>query len=442
MRTPPDGCAVLVVGAGPVGLLVAELLRRRGIDVIVAERAVAPPAEPRAAVLDDEALRALQVGGVAETVTRAGVVQTGAELELLDGRRVTLLHASPRTANGHPELLGLDQALLEAELGAALGPTVFRGWELVGLDGTTARLRSNSGEEHIVRADWVVGCDGAASRVRSLRGIAFGGTTFAQRWLVADAAAPPPGGAPVVRFRGDPGAPGVRLALTPSVRRAEVMVAPGTTTATPALVRRLVGEDAEPLRASVYTFHARTAERWRDGRVLLAGDAAHVMPPFAGQGLSAGLRDAVNLGWKLAAVVRGERPEAILDTYEAERRPHVVRMTALARFVGALVQPRRRRLALGRDLVLSALDGTPVAARLQNGAPKPGATLPPGPLVERTPGAGELLPQPLAGDDRLGDGFATVRRGDDPLTDAWLERHGVRAAVVRPDRHVLSTTST
>ena len=394
-------------------------------------------------MLDDEALRALGAVGAAEAVTAAGIVQAGARLRLTDGRAVTLLRASPRTANGHPELLGLDQARLEAELAAQVGDAGYPGWALTALTdesgGVAAAIEDGDGTRRTLRAGWVVGADGAGSAVRRLRGIGFTGTTFAQHWLVVDAAAPPEPGPPMVTFAGDPAAPGVRLQLTPAIRRAEVMVPPGTP-AEPALARRLAGPDAEPLRASVYTFHARTAARWRDGRVLLAGDAAHVMPPFAGQGLSAGLRDAVNLAWKLAAVARDERPEAILDTYEPERRPHVLRMTALARFVGALVQPRRTRLARGRDLVLRGADATPLAPYLQSGAPKPGARLPRGRLVVPGRGAGTLLPAPDAGDASLGDGYVRIRRaGADPAIAAWLDRHRLSEALVRPDRHVQST---
>ena len=469
MSVPPGACDVLVVGLGPVGLLLTSLLRRHGCDVIAIDRDPIRPDEPRAAVLDDEALRALQAAGAADAVVSAGVVQQEAELRLRKGNTVTLMRMPARTANGHPGLVGLHQPLLETELAANLTAMTFRGWELTALeqhtDTATAVLTRNtipnpSPEVGRVRARWVVGCDGAGSTVRRLAGVSFAGTTFAQRWLVVDAAVEEPGPRRVT-FTGDPAAPAVTLPLTPSLRRWEVMV--GDAEPAPEVLAR----GARPVRSAVYTFHARTAERWRSGRVLLAGDAAHVMPPFAGQGLGSGLRDAANLAWKLAAVVNGRASPALLNSYEQERRPHVAQMTALARFVGAIVQTRRARLASARDATLSVLDGTGVASRLQAGAAKPRATLRRDAVVRGTPGAGALLPQPDVRlgdgdttrlDDVLGPGWAVVARepvtaphgvravvlGDDvhdesSRLDAWLARHGAAAALVRPDRHVYAT---
>ncbi|HEV3001852.1 MAG TPA: FAD-dependent monooxygenase [Solirubrobacteraceae bacterium] len=473
MRAPPGACDVLVVGLGPVGLLLTALLRAQGRDVVAVERDPAVAGEPRAAVLDDEALRALQAAGAAGAVVAAGVVLERAELELRDGRSVTLMHAPARTANGHPALVGIHQPALARRLEQAAGASAFRGLELTGLrdggDVVSATLLHVSGARHAVRARWVVGCDGAHSAVRRLAGIGFGGTTFSQRWLVVDAAVARTGPRRAT-FTGDPAAPAVTLPLTPGIRRWEVMVEAGAEPDPDALVHARAphgAAEATAIRSAAYTFHARVADRWRAGRVLLAGDAAHVMPPFAGQGLGSGLRDAVNLAWKLGAVLDGRCPAELLDTYEAERRPHVMRLTALARLVGAIVQTRRPRVASARDRVLLALDRTAIGARLQAGGAKPAATLRGGALAGRTPGAGALLPQPavrtgkgalVALDDALGPGWALLARepqapfgaarvvvlGRDVedrtgVLDRWLARHGAAVALVRPDRHVAAT---
>jgi 3-(3-hydroxy-phenyl)propionate hydroxylase len=474
MGAPPGACDVLVVGLGPVGLLLTALLRAQGRDVVGVERDAGIRGEPRAAVLDDEALRALQAVGVAGGVVGDGVVQEAAELRLRDGRTVTLMHTPARTANGHPALVGIHQPDVEERLEREAGPCVFRGLEATGLQragpAVTVTLRDvATGESRTVSARWVVGCDGARSAVRRLAGIPFGGTTFAQRWLVVDAAVTRTG-RPRATFTGNPAAPAVTLPLTPAIRRWEVMVGAGTE-ADPAIVRRLARPEegeATPLRAAIYTFHARMAARWRAGRVLLAGDAAHVMPPFAGQGLGSGLRDAVNLAWKLGAVLEGRAGPQLLDTYETERRPHVLRLTALARFVGAIVQTRRPRLATARDAALLALDRTAVGARLQAGGAKPPATLRRGAVVDGSRGAGTLLPQPLVRtgdgppaplDDVLGRGWALLASEPPPVAapravvlardvadpsgvlERWLARHHAAVALVRPDRHVAGTAT-
>ena len=476
MAAPPGACAVLVVGLGPVGLLLTALLRAQGCDVLAVEREPVPSDEPRAAVLDDEALRALQAAGAAGAVVGEGIVQERADLRLGRDRSVTLMRFAPRTANGQPGLVGLHQPRLEARLGELVAPVAHRGWEVTGLDdrgsGVEVTLRGLAdGAVRTVRAGHVAGCDGASSAVRRLAGIEYHGTTSPQRWLVTDAAVEDPG-ARRVTFTGDPAAPAVTLPLTEGLRRWEVMVGAATEVDAELAERLVRTGGGVPVRTAVYAYHARIAARWRTGNVLLAGDAAHVMPPFAGQGLGAGLRDAVNLAWKLAAVAGGRASPALLDSYETERRRHVVQMTALARFVGAIVQTRRGRLAAARDRTLLALDGTPLAGRLQDGAAKPRATLRHGALDRSSRGAGALLPQPDVElgegtraplDDVLGRGWSLVSRKPIPpaapaiattlvlgrdvsdpsgALDGWLRRHGAVAALVRPDRHVGATAPT
>lgn len=245
-------------------------------------------------------------------------------------------------------------------------------------------------------------CDGGRSTVRGLRSIAFTGSTYAQPWLVVDAKLEAPlTDVTSFQFIGNPDRPGVTLPLPGTHHRWEFMVLPGEDHAELATLenaRRLVSPWVDPdritiLRHIVYTFHARAADQWRSGRVLLAGDAAHLMPPFAGQGLSSGLRDAHNLAWKLAAVVADGADPSLLDSYENERRPHVTRMTRLTRFSGAMVQTRRRRVATVRDAILKRAAHLPY---FTEGRFKPDLRYSSGAFdgSGRRAGAGHAFPQP------------------------------------------------
>jgi 3-(3-hydroxy-phenyl)propionate hydroxylase len=253
--------------------------------------------------------------------------------------------------------------------------------------------------------------------------------------------------------------------MSPGRHRWEWMLHPGEDAAPhlePAAVRRTIepwldGETAVIERAVAYTFHTRMAARWRRGRVLLAGDAAHLMPPFAGQGFSSGARDAANLAWKLADVLAGA-PEGLLDSYERERRSHVAAMQRLARVLGAFVQATRPRGVRLRDAYLNGIDGTRLQRLLaENVKPLPTyadgafATKPARLAMRRT--VGSLFPQTDRLDDRLGQGWAAVASDErtralleaeglavtDPGADrTWLERRGMTWALLRPDRFVFA----
>jgi 3-(3-hydroxy-phenyl)propionate hydroxylase len=211
----------------------------------------------------------------------------------------------------------------------------------------------------------------------------------------------------------------------------------------------IADEGVQVERAVVYTFHARTAARWRVGRVLLAGDAAHVMPPFVGQGFSSGARDAANLAWKLDAVLRGA-PDRLLDTYEAERRPHVTSMQRLAVRWGGIVQTTAPRAARRRDAALGLLDRTPLRAWISEQA-KPRPTYRAGAFARRPDRlpfrrhVGALFPQPDRLDDRLGPGWTVVASTD--AAAAWWRAAGLHVvalpherewSLLRPDRFVFA----
>jgi 3-(3-hydroxy-phenyl)propionate hydroxylase len=237
-------------------------------------------------------------------------------------------------------------------------------------------------------------------------------------------------------------------------RRWEIMLMPGddaerlTEPATfwPMMTRWLGPEDARLERAAVYTFHSVVQRGWRDGRLLLAGDSCHQTPPFLGQGMCAGMRDAANLAWKLAAVIKGEASDALLDTYESERLPHVQTFIELAVRLGAVLQETDCEAAAARDRRFEA------SAEMFD-YPQPQLGL--GCRLDAPPPVGTIFPQPRLADGRLmddaiGPRFAIV--GDAKLLDGlrtdavlladvgleWLERHGVGAAILRPDRYVFA----
>jgi 3-(3-hydroxy-phenyl)propionate hydroxylase len=463
---------VLIAGLGPVGQLLANLLGSRGVRVLAVDPAARPSGLPRAATADDEVLRILQSAGLDAAVGAHMLPQPRVSFVGAGGRRMTLLETDGPQPNGHPALVAWHQPGVERVLSAGLGrfASVQARWgagvqALEPLAGGGVRATLDDGER--VTASWVVGCDGAGSAVRRLAGIGFEGSSFAQPWLVVDAEvdADAPGLEDHVHFVGDPRRPGVALPMAPGRHRWEWMTSAREDHAalTAAMTARIDGRIA---RATVYEFHARTAGAWRAGRILLAGDAAHVMPPFAGQGLGAGMRDAANLAWKLDAVLRGA-PEALLDTYEAERRPDVRAATRVAVAWGGVLQTRRPRLARARDTVLFTLDATPAGGWLRGRArPAPryrkGAVLRP-----LRSGAGLLFPQPLVTgasgrrvrlDEVLGHGWAVlgtltpgeraaweragaripVLQDPDGVIGAWLGRHRADWVALRPDRHVFA----
>lgn len=442
MKTDPT-YDIAIVGCGPVGALLANLLGRYGLRVIVLERETTAYSLPRAAHLDDEALRILQAVGVLGAALTHHRVVDG--LDLVSGRGDILLRARKPGAGkepyGHPTSTLIHQPTVERALrdgitrysnvDVRLGCTV----EDIEEDESRVRVRGKGPEGPFqIDSGWIVGCDGARSIVRETMGSPMRGGRLEQPWLVVDVILRDEVDLPERLLQiADPQRPTTYVPFPDPRRRWEFMLKPGETQETMTQeenIRALLSAHVDPSaveieRAAVYTFRDVTARGWRKGRMLIAGDAAHQMPPFLGQGLCSGLRDAHNLAWKLALVAKSATDPILLDSYESERRPHVQSITRLAVRAGKMIQrsgilARLRdhgfralhRLPLIREKLLNIEGAIPHIPLAFSGPAAPRPTLLPQPTVE-TPD-GELTPL----DSFLGDGFALIGLGVSPRS--WV----------------------
>lgn len=495
---------VVIVGAGPVGLTLANLLGVQGVRTLVIERNARLEGEPRAVTLDDESLRTMQSAGLVDQVLK-DVVQ-GYGVQYIDWRGKPFAAIQPtRQEYGYAKRNAFRQPLLVRTLHdglARFGHIEVRfGHEFVSFEQHSRVVRCTvktaDGVHQVTTASWLVACDGGRSPIRELCGIKLDGNTFPERWLIVDLAERT---MPLRHTRTycDPRRPAIRLPGPQASVRYEFMLRPGDRDEDVldektfrAWIAHRVPEDAQlPLvRKAIYGFHARVATRWKEGRVLLAGDAAHLTPPFAGQGLNSGIRDATNLAWKLAAVTRWGANEDLIDSYEQERRPHATALIRMALRIGTFMQPKTvpgaamTQAALRLACLVPACRDYILQLRFK---PKPQLWAGYFQPSLRQPRS-ELLPQPLVEhherglvrlDELLGDGFAVigydssafqaaacrllpagmpgralalVRRDDDFLGagssgieiardvsgefGAILDRCGAVAIVVRPDRY-------
>lgn len=372
----PSEVDVLIVGYGPVGAALAGLLGRYGVKTLVVDKATGIYMAPRAIALDNEALRILQTVGLADD----SFAKVAIPCVKLHSPRLGQF-GSVNTAGSidcHPKLVTFYQPELEralrdhVELQSSVSTAT--GVEMIDCrdrgDAMVVTLRTAAGGESLVSARYVVGADGAGSRVRRLIGLDFSGETYPKDWLIVDAVGMR-NNIDHVEFICDPDRPTPHMVAPNGRTRWEFMLKPGETReemeADDKIAELLApwtdGEAVRVERKAVYRFHARACHQFSRGRVFLAGDAAHVTPPFAGQGLVAGLRDAVNLAWKLAWVVGDRASATILDSYDQERRPHAAKMIELAKFLGRVVMPQSHVRAFLIHGAMALLRRIPIGRR-------------------------------------------------------------------------------
>jgi 2-polyprenyl-6-methoxyphenol hydroxylase-like FAD-dependent oxidoreductase len=497
---------VAVVGYGPVGQMAAILLGQMGHDVVVFERWPELYPRPRAVHYDDEIARIFQRIGIAEQLAPITEPATTYEWQNAAGQTLLSLDRSGPGPSGWPAATMFTQPQLEQLLDrtarALPRVEVHQGWEVSELqdDGEQAQLTvrqgggagadwAPNGEQRDLTVDWVIGCDGANSLVRERMGTAVEDLGFAFDWLIADTIPRDPGLLAGVNLqRCDPARPTTLVSGGPGRRRWEWMLLPGETRAQvesedfvwSMLAQSGVGRaDVELERFIVYTFRASWAERWRQGRMLLAGDAAHLMPPFAGQGMCSGIRDAFALAWRLDLVLKGEADEATLDAYTSERRGHLQHAIAISVELGKVICISEEAEAAARDEALLAAAADPDIPAIELPAPSLGPGAHDGGTGDEPGAAGSLFPQAtvrIAGRSRLLEetfdgGFALYALDAQPrtllsparadylealgasfvaITDeldetgayrAWFTANGAAVALVRPDFYVFGTAA-
>lgn len=481
---------VVVVGAGPTGLVLANLLGKAGRSVLLVEANEATVSEPRAVSIDDESLRVVQNIGLLEPVMSEIVGGYGSEYRGPDGAMFLKVLPAAKPY-GHPRRNAFRQPVFEAQLReglkryASVEPlfattvTGFREQE----EAVTVTLQAKDGSTCEVSGQFLVGCDGARSGIREAIGAKLQGDSLNERWLIVDLVDSPAPTRDTIVFcdalRPCIALPGPRL-----TRRYEFKVMPGETDQEllddSNLARLLNGHGVAPgsriVRKTIYHFHARIVDNWGRKRVWIAGDAAHLSPPFAGQGMNSGVRDAANLAWKLDHVLSGQLGPALLSTYPAERHAHVRQMIQLALRMGAIMGPKSRLHGLLTRALFRALGLWPAArSYFAEMKYKPAPRFDRGFLVQsarsRRDLVGRMLFQPMLQDGPyrgelldtlLGEGFVLVGVGmrEDELAmmsfgDKWnalinrrvalptawapeLVEHEGSILLLRPDRYVMA----
>jgi 2-polyprenyl-6-methoxyphenol hydroxylase-like FAD-dependent oxidoreductase len=495
---------VLVVGAGPVGLTLALLLAKRGRTVAVYERWAAAYPLPRAAAMSHETVRTFQSAGVLETLRphlNLDVTQQSAPCYAPDGELLMTMTFPGVGESGYPPMINFHQPDVDQALGEACDDEplieMHRGWDARAIeqhddhtvvtfdpfdgDGATARKCVTA------RAKFVVGCDGANSTIRTMMNTVVTDSGFASSWLVVDTV---PVGDFTIRIPFgtlmDPARPTLLARTGFGRQRFEFMTIESDD------LDRIVEEDSvrellKPWgvtedntkihRRAIYTFRGRWAENWRDGRVLLAGDAAHQMPPFMGQGLNSGVRDAVALAWRFDLILSGTASANLLESYTSERLYHVSQITQTSVQFGQMMCMADPVAAEGRNNMLRMIRDNPALA-----PPQPEWKLGPGCLMPDDPAAGFLAVQARVEkggqtallDDLIGAGhFVLMGNGVDPLAAlsqdarrilealdgigitigaggyrdvdgsyaAWFEKLGANVVLARPDFQIFGASA-
>ncbi|MEU9143425.1 bifunctional 3-(3-hydroxy-phenyl)propionate/3-hydroxycinnamic acid hydroxylase [Streptomyces sp. NPDC048349] len=506
----PTDTDVVIVGNGPIGAALSVLLAQQGWRVTVLERRPRPYKLPRATSFDGETARLLAATGIGPQIDRVTEPANGYQWQTAAGAVLLDIEFSTAGPYGWPDANTMHQPALEeliaARVEALAGISVLRGHEVVGISDGGERVEvtaaTDDGATRVLSARWVVGCDGANSFVRDHLDVPVTDLGFSYEWLLCDVELHQPREFTPSNVQiCDPARPTTVVASGPGRRRWEFMRLPGESTAElnrPETAWRLLApfgvtpDTATLLRSTTYIFQARWADQWRVGRVLLAGDAAHLMPPFAGQGMCSGIRDVVNLAWKLDLALRGLADESLLDTYTQERRAQAKEAILASVQLGRVICVTDPAAAAERDAtVLANRRGRPA------GRPEPAKPLSVG-LLHRPSGAeaaeapaGAVVPQGRVSgqagsglfDEVVGRGFVLLTTEDphtlldeerlsflgelgarvvrllpqgqaphdaggvvgvvdtDEVYGPYLARYGATSLLVRPDYHVFGAAS-
>ena len=496
---------VVVVGLGPVGAVLAQLLAQAGLSVVAVDMSITIYDKPRAIGIDHDSLRLLQQIGITDALIPFMGGYRPSEYRSASGevlRRIMPqgepfpLSWAPYNTFVQPEL----ERLLRESFDRYERLEILLGWRAVSFaqveDEAVVTIEAvTGGGSRDIHARYVVGCDGAWSPVREAMDLKFEDLEFDEPWLVIDVlvndAVPLP--STTVQYC-DPARPATFVRGPGDLKRWEIMLLPDENPAEMVteekiwhlLSRWLTPDQGSIWRAATYRFHALVAERWRQGRYFIAGDAAHQTPPFMAQGLNQGLRDAGNLAWKIVEVINNGADPVLLDSYDLERRPNARAVIDLTKTLGRLICELDPIAAASRDerLLEEMRTGKGEIVRQD--------LIPPidrGFLLEENgaavSGAGTVFPQPWVGagssmqrlDDVVGVGFllivpstwspsvqdldlarrhkvtlacigersmhprVTAIQEREPLIATWLDRHRCKAALVRPDHVVFGTSA-
>ncbi len=501
---------VLQVGYGPVSEALAIMLGAQGRSVAIVERWRERYPLPRAVCIDHELYRVLSANGLGDVLPSISHPAPLYQWFNAEWKELLAIDWPAESVSGGPEVHFVHQPTIEETLDRAVrdrpSVDVLLGREAIRIEqhadyASVVTRDTKTGEEHVLKARYVVGCDGANSMVREAIGGAREDLGFEADWLVIDVLLKEGVtietlGIPAAGQYCNPERPttivpaGVREGRT--FRRWEFFRMPGERSEDLEAIDKVWSllspwagpDDVEIVRHKIYNFRSLLAERWRNGRVLIAGDAAHVMPPFMGQGMCSGLRDAWNLAWKLALVLDGRAEDRLLDTYQAERRPHVRQIIDISIYLGKIICIPDAGEAAERDRMFLAGEAPP---------PPPFPQLTDG-LLHRPPAgdfdkvAGLLSPHGRvrsdfgAGrfDDVLGLGFLLIGWRCDPTAEldhdslafldampirvvqiydepvggervvvdvdgkfvAFMKSHGIVAMIVRPDFYIYGGADT
>ncbi len=490
---------VAIVGFGPTGAVAAGLLGLQGIRTFVCDELTEVYDKPRAIALDHEIMRVFQQLGIAQALEPFTEPFTNSEFYGVDGQLIKCMStvAPPYPLAFTPSLVFTQpamEAVLRQRISSMPSVQVDLGQKVTGLhqsdDAVTLTVTDAQGQTRQVSARYLIACDGASSFVRKQMGIELQDLGFDEPWLVVDVLVNDKGLAKLPKVSVqycEPQRPCTYVIGPKNHRRWEIALNPGEdpkAMATPEatwqlLSRWLQTNEATLWRQASYQFHALVAKDWRRDRVFLAGDAAHQQPPFLGQGMCQGIRDAANLSWKLANVVQARARDALLDSYGTERKGHVTELTSRIKGIGQLVGQRDVQKARERDARLLAECGGQVQ-------PMPRQNVQPalvGGCLDASGHAavGTLFPQawieqatgPVRMDDLLGCGWRLLLQADadaawtqaathahpnlqiqvqclnapgfqesSGVLASWFERMACKAALVRPDHYVYGAFDT